>query len=189
MALFWGDSVAEEASFGCVADVLVGDVAGGESHEVFHDEEGSFVAHLVEASSVSVAVVVFGFLGLEPGFPFLCCAAPAHVYDGGRGEGWDGWGVGGRGGGGSFWTSELVGVDECAVAAVGESGFVGFGSSSAGGVSGVPEFLVDDVGVLLGLRDVFDDDFGGLYGADDVHAGVEEAAASAVEPGLLACSG
>ena len=61
---------------------------------MFHDEEGSFVAHLVEAASVAVTVVVFGFLGLEPRFPLLGCATPSHVYDGGCWEGWGGWGVG-----------------------------------------------------------------------------------------------
>lgn len=86
---------------------------------------------------------------------------------------------------GAFWVAEFVGVDEYAVATVGESCLVGFGSRPAGGVSGVPELLVDGVGVLFGLGDVFNDDFGGLYGSDDVHATVEEATAGAVESGLL----
>lgn len=184
--MLWCDSVAEEASFCCVADGLVGDVAGGESHEVFHDEEGSFVTHLVEASPVAIAVVVLGFLGLEPGFPFLCCASPSHVYDGGCWECGAGWRVGGLVCCGALWAAEFVGVDEYAVATVGESCLVGFGSRPAGGVSGVPELLVDGVGVFFGLGDVFYDDFGGLYGSDDVHAGVEEATAGAVESGLFA---
>ena len=184
-----GDSVAEEAAFGCVAGGLVCDVAGGEAHEVFHDEEGSLVAHLVEASPVAVAVIVFGFLCLEPGFPFLCCAPPAHVHNGWGWEGGVGWRVGGFVCCGAFWAAEFVGVDEYAVATVGESCLVGFGSRPAGGVSGVPELLVDGVGVLFGLGDVFDDDFGGLYGSDDVHATVEEAAAGAVESGLFSGAG
>lgn len=71
---------------------------------------------------------------------------------------------------------------------MGESCLVGFGSRPAGGVSGVPELLVDGVGVLFGLGDVFDDDFGWLYGADDVHAGVEEAATGSIESCLFACA-
>ena len=184
-----GGSVAEESAFGCVADGLVGDVAGWESHEVFHDEESSFVAHLVEASSAVVAVVVFGFLCLEPGVPFVGCASPAHVYDGGCGECGCGWRVCGGVCVCAFWPAELVGVDEYAVSAVGESGFVGFGSRPAGRVSSIEELLVDGVGILLCLWNVFYDNFGGLYGANDVHAGVEEAAACSVESGLLSGAG
>ena len=119
VSLLWDDSVAEEVSFCCVADGLVGDVACWESHEVFHDEDGSFVAHLVEAASVAVAVVVFGFLGLEPGFPFLWRAAPSHVYDGGCGEHGCGWRVCCGGRFRAFWVAELMGVDEYPVSPVG----------------------------------------------------------------------